>query len=268
MFTWKEGFDVPEIGLGTWKLGGTFTPDTENDKRDVAAIRTALEIGYRFIDTAEMYGAGHCEELVRQAVDGSEGVTIATKVWQTNLAYEDVLKSAQRSLKRLGVKTIDLYQIHWPNDSIPIRETMRAMEKLKEEGKIAHIGVSNFGVELLEDARSCLSKYEIVSNQIKFNLLDKAAEHDLLAYCKKEGIGIIAYEPLARGRVFTGRCGKVLNEIAARNGKTPSQVALNWIICSGAMPIPKSSDAVHLKENLGATDWRLYASDLKVLNDI
>jgi diketogulonate reductase-like aldo/keto reductase len=265
VFGKSEKIELPEIGLGTWKMGGSFTADTSRDAVEIKAIRHALSVGYRFIDTAEMYGAGHCEELVGRAISGKKGVLIATKVWQTNLAYDAVIAAAERSLKRLGIETIDLYQIHWPNDAIPLRDTMRAMEKLKDEGKIRHIGVCNFGVELLQDAMSYLSHAEIVTDQVKYNIMDRSAEEELLPFCKKENIGIIAYEPLARQRVLSGSTGKRLKQIASRIGKTETQVALNYIITRGAVPIPKSSDPKHIEENFGATGWRLESRDMETL---
>lgn len=259
--------ELPEIGLGTWKIGGTFTADRANDRKEVEAIAAALDMGYRFIDTAEMYGAGHCEELVGKAIGGRDGVIVGTKVWQTNLSYDQVLQAAERSMRRLGVSRIDLYQIHWPSDSIPLRETMRALEKLKDEGKIGHIGVCNFGVELLEDAASYLSHTEIVSDQIRFNLLERGAEEELIPYCRRQGMGIIAYEPLSRQKVFKGAVGEVLKQLSERNGKSPAQIALNWIICKGALPIPKSTDRRHLKENLGAAGWRLTDREIGMLDE-
>ncbi|MCL5437513.1 MAG: aldo/keto reductase [Candidatus Thermoplasmatota archaeon] len=255
---------MPDIGMGTWKMGGEFTADTSRDTEEIEALKAGLDIGYSFIDTAEMYGAGHAEELVGRAISGRD-VFIATKVWQTNLGYDDVLKAADRSLRRLGRKTIDLYQIHWPNDSIPLRDTMRAMEKLVEEGKIAHIGVSNFDVELIEDAMSHLSRNELFSNQISYSLVDRRAENGLLNYCKKQRIGIIAYEPLARGKVFKGRTGRVLAKAAEMAHKTEAQVALNWIMSRGAVPIPKASSIDHLKENFGASGWRLSGKVLQFM---
>lgn len=256
---------MPDIGLGTWRIGGSFTADSSQDVSEIAAVSKAIEMGYRFIDTAEMYGNGHSEELVGTAATDRE-VFIATKVWQTNLRYDDVLKAAGRSLKRLKRKYIDLYQIHWPNDSIPLRETMRAMEKLADDGIIRHIGVSNFGLELLEDASSHLSRHDIFSDQVSYSIADREPENGLTEYCRKHGIGIIAYEPLAKGKVFEGRKGRVLAEAAAMVSRTQAQVALNWLMCKRALPIPKSVDFSHLSENLGATGWRLPEKVMKFMD--
>ncbi len=257
---------LPEIGLGTWRIGGGFTPDHSDDESSVRIVRDAVDMGYGLIDTAEMYGSGNAESIVGRAVEGKD-VFIATKVSQSNLRYDDVIRSANGSLKRLGVKKIDLYQVHWPSDSIPLRETMSAMEKLAEQGKIDYIGVSNFDVQLLEDARSCLSREDVVTNQVSYSLLDRTPEYELMDYCRKENIGILAYEPLSRKRVLSGRIGESVLEVAGRTGRTPAQVALNWIITRGAIPIPKSTVTAHLLENLGSVDWRLSNDDMRRLDN-
>lgn len=260
-----RGLKLPEIGLGTWRIGGSFTPDHSEDKESAEAIAFALDLGFRLIDTAEMYGSGNSESIVGRAAKGRD-VILATKVWNSNLRYDDLIKAADRSLGRLGVKTIDLYQVHWPNDSIPLRETMRAMEKLVEEGKIRHIGVSNFDAQLLDDARSYLSREEIVSDQVSYSLVDRTPEYELMDYCRREGIRILAYEPLARMKVLTGKTGRAIEAVAKKCGRTPVQVALNWIISKGAIPIPKSTDRKHLEENIRAAGWRLDPGDVRLLD--
>lgn len=263
-FGGEKQLRMPEIGLGTWRIGGGFTPDHSLDEYNVETLRKAIDMGYSLIDTAEMYGSGNTETLVGKAIDDRE-VMIATKVSQSNLRYDDVMKAAERSITRLGVDAIDLYQIHWPNDNIPLKETMRAMEKLVEDGRVRNIGVSNFDVQLMEDARSYLSRQDIVTNQVSFSLLDRRPECDVMDYCRKANIGILAYEPLARQKVFRGGLGVALAEVGGRHGKTQAQVALNWIICKGSVPIPKSTDVKHLAENLGAADWRMTANDMGLL---
>ncbi|MEM1976827.1 MAG: aldo/keto reductase, partial [Nitrososphaerota archaeon] len=166
---------IPALGLGTWEMGGRDYPDFSRDVEVVEIVRYAVRRGVKLIDTAEMYGAGHCEELVGEAVKEfpREEVFIATKIWPYNLRFKDVFESLSRSLDRLGVDYIDLYQIHFPNPFIPLRETMKAMEKLVDEGKIRFIGVSNFSVKELEEAMNHLSRYDIVSNQVLYNPLDR-----------------------------------------------------------------------------------------------
>jgi aryl-alcohol dehydrogenase-like predicted oxidoreductase len=255
----KSGVQVSALGLGTWGIGGFYRPDRSKDDEAIKVIRLALESGMNLIDTAEMYGAGHAEELVGLAVSAQrDKAFIATKVSPEHFDYDGVIAACRNSLARLHTDYIDLYQLHWPNPAIPLRETMKAMERLAEDGLIRHIGVSNFSVQELEEARSCLSRWDVVSNQVEYSLLSRAIERELLPHCQKEGILVIAYSPLARGALLKGRALEVLRAIGAHYGKTPAQVALNWLLCKrGVVAIPKALDAHHLLENLGAVGWRL-----------
>src|SRR5712664_2182582 len=158
---------IPFVGLGTWGIGGEMGPDSSRDKAGIEALRLGLDLEMKFIDTAEMYGAGHSEEVVARALEGRrDGVFVASKVSPRHFAYDDVLAAAKRSLKRLGMKQMDLYQLHWPSSRIPVSETMRAMEKLAGDGLIRHIGVSNFSVEQMKEAQESLSHEKLASNQV------------------------------------------------------------------------------------------------------
>ena len=262
-FRLKGGEKVPAIGLGTWTIGGGMEPDTSMDDFYVKSLRKAFELGYRLIDTAEAYGGGHCEELVGKALEGydRDEFFIVTKVWPTNLEYERVIRSLNASLSRLRLKYVDLYLIHWPNPSVPIKETIRAMEKLIDEGKTRYIGVSNFSLRELEEAIYSTSKHEIVVDQVKYSVFDRRVEKDLLPYAIKNGIIIMAYTPLERGRVNH----RVLAEIGSRYGKTAAQVALNYLISNQALPIPKAVKEEHQRENLGALGWRLSSDDIETI---
>ncbi|MCS7145667.1 MAG: aldo/keto reductase [Nitrososphaerota archaeon] len=271
----KTDEKIAAIGLGTWRMGGSMSPDHSQDLEIVEAIRYAVELGMNHIDTAEMYGAGHSEELVGRAIKvfPRDQVFIATKVWYTNLRYDDVLQACERSLKRLGVKYVDLYMIHWPNERIPVSETMKAMEKLYKDGKIRYIGVSNFSTSLVEEAQSSLSTTDIVANQVEYGLHNRHIERDLLPYCEKNGITITAYSPLGQGRLAmelrarTKRT-EALQELANRYIKTPVQIALNWVIWrENVITIPKAIKKEHLEENAGASGWRLTPEDYKRLSD-
>lgn len=271
----KTDEKIAAIGLGTWRMGGSMSPDHTQDIEMVEAIRYAVELGMNHIDTAEIYGAGHSEELVGRAIKvfPRDDVFIATKVWYTNLRYDDVLRSCERSLKRLGLKYIDLYMIHWPNERIPVSETMRAMEKLYKDGKIRYIGVSNFSSRLVEEAQSSLSTTEIVANQVEYGLHNRSIEEDLLPYCERNGITITAYSPLGQGRLAMElkartRRTEILQELASRYMKTPIQIALNWVIWrESVITIPKASKKEHLEENAGAAGWRLTPSDYQALSE-
>lgn len=258
---------IPSIGLGTWGIGGYSRSSTINDNKEIELIRYAVEKGLTLIDTAEMYGAGHSEELVGQAVKNiRNNVFIATKVSPEHLRYEDVIKACERSLKRLQTSYIDLYQIHWPNPRIPLKETIRALEKLVDDGKIRYIGVSNFSVELLKEAISLTSKYEIVSNQVEYSILSREIEKDLLRFSMENKITIIAYSPLAKGAIFRGDYAEKFKEICNKYNKKISQVALNWLIIKeNVVAIPKTSKKERIDEFLGAYGWKLAKEDLEEL---
>ena len=266
----KTGTSIPAVGLGTWGIGGGMRPDSSNDAEAVEALTLGLDLGMSLIDTAEMYGAGHSEDVVSRVVEGRrDSVFIASKVSPSHFAYDDVLHSAQMSLKRLGVKQIDLYQLHWPNPRIPISETMRAMGKLADDGFIRYIGVSNFSTQQMREAQQALSRHEIVSNQVEYSLLERSIEADILPYCKREGITLIAYSPLSQGKIARGRGGpfKMLNEIADRLGKTRSQVALNWLLRDDSVVvIPKAIRKEHIQENAQASSWKLSREDYERLS--
>ncbi len=265
----KTGEAIAAIGLGTWQMGGAEYPDYRNDRIYIEAIRYAVELGMNHIDTAEIYAAGHAEELVGEAVKNldRDDVFIATKVWSSNLRYDDVIKSCRRSLKRLGLRYVDLYMIHWPNPSIPLSETMRAMERLVKDGLVRYIGVSNFNIDLLEEAIASLKNEELVSNQVEYSLESREAEKELIPYCERNGITVVAYTPLGKGRIpkeatSGSERGRVLAEVAAKYRKTPAQVALNWVIWKpNVITIPKAVKKEHLEENAGGAGWRLSEED-------
>jgi len=270
----KTGESVAAIGLGTWNMGGRESPDYRDDERLIEAIRYAVELGMNHIDTAEMYAAGHAEELVGEAIKqfSRDEVFIATKVWPSNLRYEDVIRSCRRSLERLQLKYVDLYMVHWPNPRIPLQETMKAMEKLVKDGLIRYIGVSNFDVELLEEAMNALKREEIVANQVEYSLEAREVERELIPFCERNGITVTAYTPLGKGRIPAEAAsntprGKILAEMAQRYGKTPVQIALNWVIWRpNVITIPKAARKEHLEENAGAAGWRLTEEDYKRLS--
>ncbi len=245
-------------------------PDSSRDREAVEAIRLGLDLGMTLIDTAEMYGAGRSEEIVSRALEGrEEPVFVASKVSPQHFAYEDVLRSARMSLKRLGVKRMDLYQLHWPNPRIPISETMKAMEKLVQEGLVRYIGVSNFSVRQMEEAQTALSREKIVSNQVEYNLVERSVEEDVLPFCIKQDIIVIAYSPLGQGRLVRGRGGpfKALDAIAVKIGKSRSQIALNWLLQhDSVVVIPKAIEKNHVRENAQVTGWKLSREETESLD--
>ena len=267
--------DIPVLGLGTWEIGGRMSRDTSYDAEGIAAIRGAIELGYTHIDTAEMYGAGHCEELVGLAINDFDrkSLFITTKVLPEHLLYKELLKAAEGSLKRLKTDYIDLYLIHIPNPRIPIKETMQAMDLLVRQKKIRFIGVSNFSIEQLKEAQK-YTENKIVNNQIEYNLLTRHSgmynvniESKIIPYCQDNDIIITAWKPLVKGILFRER-NKLLEELSEKYNKTLSQIAINWLISKkNIVTIPKSTNTEHLKENLGALGWKLAEEDMTLLDE-
>jgi diketogulonate reductase-like aldo/keto reductase len=212
-----------------------------------------------------MYGSGRVEELVAEAIhDRREEVFLASKVLPSNASYKGTLRACIQSLKRLKTEWLDLYLLHWPS-SYPIRETMRAMEKLVEDGMIRFIGVSNFDVDQLEAAETALSKHRLACNQVLYHLGYRGIERHIQPYCANREIAVVGYSPFGHGSFpppdSTG--GRVLAEIAKRHGRTPRQVALNFLTRHPSVfTIPKAGRPEHVQENSGGTGWELTSDDL------
>ncbi len=287
---------MSRVGLGTWQIGTSYWGwGAEFDReKAIRVIRTALELGVNLIDTAELYGWGTSERVVGEAVrDVRDEVVIATKVSPWHPTPRGVRRALEGSLRRLGVDYVDLYQIHWPNPLVPLGRTMRALERLLEEGRIRAIGVSNFSLRRLEEARSHLSRHDVASNQVEYNLLKRDVEGDLLPYCEREKITLMAYSPLAQG-LLTGKYGPgrmppglqrritvllryggsgrlsrvlgALREVADARGVTPSQVALNWVLRSPAVvAIPGAKREEHVRQNARAVGWSLSPGEFEVI---
>jgi len=261
--------DIPAIGQGSMGIGGYYSSINDRDEYFVNIIKKSVEYGMTLIDTAEIYGNGHSEEIIGKAISGiRDKVFVATKVSPENLSYENVLKAAERSLRRLFTDHIDLYQIHWPNPSVPIEETLRAMSKLMSDGKIAHVGVSNFSMRQLIEANRIFDN-NIASIQIEYNLFDRSMEEDMLQYCTNNGISIIAYSPLDGGR-FKDNLEKysILSDIANRYDKTVSQIVLNWIVSNNnVIAIPKAEKEQHILQNSLASDFNILAKDSDTISE-
>lgn len=250
---------IPVIGQGCMGIGGEFSPDTSKDQEQIAALRLGIDLGMTLIDTAEVYGGGHSEELVGKAVEGvRDRVFIATKFSPENNGYDDVLKSAEKSLNRLKADYIDLYQVHWSNPAIPVEATMKAMEKLVRQGKVRYLGLSNFSVREMQQAQNALGSEVIVSNQVEYNLFDRFVDGNIMPFCERHEQTMIAYSPLDQGNSIAHK--QRLREIAEEYGRSVSQVVLNWLTChSPVVVIPKSLNAQHIRENSEATDFVLSA---------
>ena len=267
-FGWTN-LDVPVIGMGTWMIEGR---SRDAERRAIEALRLGLDLGMNHIDTAEMYGNGQVEELIAEAVDDQRGqVFLVSKVLPSNASYQGTLKACERSLKRLKTDFIDLYLLHWPSSQNPIEETMRAMEKLVDEGMIRFIGVSNFDVEQLREAQNALKKHRIACDQVLYHLAYRGIEQDLLPYCAENGIAIVGYSPFGHGNFPSShhsRGGKVLAEIAKNHNRTVRQVALNFLTRDPTLfTIPKAGNPDHVRDNSGAVgDWNLTEEDIAIIN--
>lgn len=263
--------EVSVIGQGCMGIGGYLSTDTTTDAAYLRSLKLGIDLGMTFIDTAEGYGGGHSEELVGQAVRGiRDKVFIATKVSPENLPYDLVINAAEGSLRRLNTDYIDLYQVHWPNPSIPVSETMKAMERLIYDGKIRHIGVSNFSIREVNEASEALASYEINSIQVEYNLFDRSIEEHILPYCEQKNITTIAYSPLDQGRIGSGDDKKTeLHSIADKYNKTTAQIILNWLVSHPTViVIPKASSEKHVRENAGAADFQLSDEDIDRISQI
>lgn len=263
-----NGTELPKIGFGTWKIGGESVPDAAVEERSSAALRSALQLGYTHFDTAERYAGGHTEELIGQAVRDlaidRAGLFIASKIWPNHLRYEDVLRSCAGSLRRLGMDYLDLYLIHWPNQLVPLKETFRALNQLVREGRVRHLGVSNFTLRSLKQAHH-LSDTPLFTNQVPYSLHERTyARNGVLAYCQQNAIILTAYTPVEAGRL---RVNPALQSIAAARRATSYQIALAWLISQPrVIAIPMSFDPQHQSENLASAGLGLSPSELQELD--
>ena len=292
----RSDIRVSKIGMGAWQASPEWSGKDEEVEK---AVLRSYELGVTLFDTAEAYGHGHSEEVLGRAVKrvGRRNVVIATKVHGANLGGIELQKACRASAARLGVREIDLYQVHWPDPwaQIPLRETMRGLERLLLDGRIRAIGVSNFAVRDLEEARSFLSHTDIASNQVRYNLVQKNVESEVLPYCKREGISILAWSPLAQG-ALTGKYGEgrvpkgdvrvdnelfrpgnlaqldpvlaKMGQVAERHGTTVAQVALAWLASNPiVVPIPGAKNATQAEENGGAAELALDRGELGELDE-
>jgi diketogulonate reductase-like aldo/keto reductase len=259
-----DGLTLPKIGFGTWDIGGGSTADRSHDAANLAALRSALDLGYKHFDTAEMYGAGHTEELLGRAIRESGlprgSLFIVSKVKPEHLRYKNVLASCEASLKRLQMDYLDCYLIHWPNPGIPLPDTFRALNKLVSDGKVRRLGVSNFDTHLIKRSEE-LSETPLLTDQVPYSVNDRTyVENGVLAYCRERGILFTAYSPVDQG---TFKASGALNEIAQAHGATAQQIALAWLVAQAdVITIPMSRNPEHQKQNLDAADIALSDEEL------
>jgi diketogulonate reductase-like aldo/keto reductase len=256
-FAWT-GEQLPLIGQGTWMI--------EQDPRPaaVSALQSGVSLGMTLIDTAEMYGNGRAEEIVGTALRGQrDGLFLVSKVLPSNASYDGTLRACEKSLRRLGVESIDLYLLHW-RGQYPLRETMRAMESLVREGLVRYIGVSNFDVSDVQEAQAALSNERLACNQVLYHLGDRGIERSLIPYCDRHEIAVMGYSPFGhRDFPRAGSAGgKVLQEIAAARGVSTRAVILAFLIRNRQFAIPKSGNPAHTAENAGAAGLSLHEEEI------
>lgn len=272
----QDTINLPVLGIGTWEMGGRSTPDTSEDKKWLHALEFALQSGITHIDTAAIYGGGHAEKLVGEAIKPFKRneLLITTKVSGNQLQFEDVLRSAKASLKRLNTDYIDLFLLHWPNASVPLSQTMSAINKLMDDAIIRHFGVSNFPVQLMQEIKF-YTDAPIITNQIEYNLFtrnsgahNQAMETEIIPYCQKNGISITAWRPMMKGHDHAPT-HPLLLALAEKYGKTPFQIGLNWLVNKPLMlAIPKMSSEEHILQNIEALQFQMEAEDLEALQAI
>jgi diketogulonate reductase-like aldo/keto reductase len=251
--------EVPIVGQGTWQMG-------EGRRRadEIAALRAGIARGATHIDTAELYGGA--EDLVAEAIRGipRRELFIVSKVLPHNASRGGTRRACEHSLRRLGTDYLDVYLLHW-RGSIPLGDTLGALEELVDQGKIRALGVSNFDVADLEEARALLGKHPIACNQVLYHLGERHVDATLVDYCAQYDIAVVGYSPFAHGRFPspTRAGGRVLADVAARHGATPRQVALAFLARAEPLfTIPKASTVAHAEENAGALDVALSADDI------
>ena len=265
-----HGVSVPKIGFGTWRLGGDSYADPALDSTSLTALRTALEVGYTHFDTAEVYAAGHTEELLGRALRETntrrEDVFITTKVAPEHLQYEEVVRSCEDSLPRLNMDYVDLYLIHWPRIHMKLEETFRALNKLVRDGKVRHLGVSNFNLKQLKQAHA-LSETPLLTDQVPYRLPDKTyVQNGVLEYCQQNDILLTAYSPVKFRNLPVN---KTLRAIADAHSVTPFQIALAWLVAQPrVITIPMSLNPNHIRENFEAGEIELSEQEFKTLSEL
>jgi diketogulonate reductase-like aldo/keto reductase len=263
-FGWT-GVKVPVIGQGTWMIEGS----RDSERRAVEALRVGMDLGLTHIDTAEMYGNGRAEKLTGEAIAGRRHeVFLVSKVLPSNASYDGTLRACERSLAWLGTDHLDLYLLHWEG-SYPLADTMRAMERLIDEGQIRFTGVSNFDVPQVIAAQAALRHHKLAANQVLYHLRERGIERKLIPYCRERQIAVVAYSPFGHAALprLDSPAGRVLAEVAERNGRTVRQVILNFLTrFPDVFTIPKASQPAHTRENAGGSGWALSPEDIAALD--
>ena len=242
---------MPALGMGTWRIG-----ERKRERAgEVATLRLGIDVGMTLIDTAEMYADGGSEEVVGEAISGRRGdVFLVSKVYPHHATRRGVATACTRSLKRLSTDHLDLYLLHWRGD-VPLAETIAGFESLREAGSIRAWGVSNFDLSDMEELLGIPGGGHCAANQVLYNLGCRGIEWDLLPFCRRHGIAVMAYSPFDEGRLLRSR---KLHALAEGAGVTPAQLALAWLLAQKQLAaIPKASDPAHVHDNRSALDLTL-----------
>ena len=252
----RSGAVLPNLGLGTWRMGENQAARRE----EVAALKLGIDLGMRLIDTAEMYADGGAERVVAEAIAGvRDRVFLVSKVLPQNASYAGTSAACERSLKRLRVERIDLYLLHWPGEH-PLEDTLRALTRLVEQGKIGHFGLSNFDIDELASAERLDGGSRVGVNQVLYNVERRGIERRLIPWCASRNVAVMAYSPLEQGRL---RPHDALRRVAARHDASPAQIALAWTLRhDNVVAIPKASRLSHVRDNVKAADIVLTEEDL------
>lgn len=255
-----SGETVPALGQGTWNMG-----ESKAKLRDeMAALQLGIELGMTLIDTAEMYADGMAEQVVGAAINGRrDDVFLVSKVLPQNASRAGTIAACERSLKRLRTDRIDLYLLHW-RGGVPLHDTITAFNDLRQAGKIRFWGVSNFDTSDMDELERLSNATAVATNQVLYNLSRRGIEHDLVPWCRRHNLPIMAYSPIEQGRLLKHAA---LKAVATRHNATAAQVALAWLLRqSGIIAIPKASRPEHVRENHAALEIRLTRQDLAELD--
>lgn len=255
-FKLNTGAHMPAVGFGTWQIFP--------NGRAKRATQEALAAGYRHIDTARIYGNEHgVGQAIKASVVPREDIFLTTKLWNLSQGYEKALKAFDNSLERLGMDYVDLYLIHWPVIGKRL-DSWKALEEIYASGRAKAVGVSNFTVEHLSELMEH-SKLVPAVNQVEFHPFLYDDQIELLEFCARHGIVVEAYSPLAHGKKTDEA---VLPPIAKRHGKSSAQIILRWCLRHGTVPLPKSTNPQHIKDNLDIFDFELSADEMRVIDDL
>jgi len=259
-FQLPSGQKLPAFGMGTWRMG----ENAQRRQQEIAALRRGMELGVTLIDTAEMYGEGGAEEVVAEAVgDRRSQVFLVSKVYPHNASKQGAIAACERSLKRLKTDILDLYLLHW-RGSVPLAETLDAFETLKQAGKIQDYGVSNFDADDMKEAIALSGGEAIATNQVLYNLTRRGIELNLLPWCEKQAIPIMAYSPIEQGRLLKDQ---TLEKIATAHEMSAAQVAIAWLLHQdNVVVIPKASRIEHVEQNYAAINLKLSVEELEMLD--